>query len=137
MLKDIELVATRANAARKAPQEHASAIVEAAEAAHIRVLAEWRESRGGNINNAFFDPLSKRLRRILRAYRKVGGAPPREPNGEGRWIYQIVDFEELPFDRLKAYFRASHVHDAIKIGITLGLREIPGLRIYPDEEPPE
>ena len=134
LLADIELVATRANDARRAPQKAAPDIVEAAEVAHVRLLAAWRESRGGNIANAFFDPLSKRLRRIIRAYRQYGGEPAKEPS-PGRWIYQLTNFEEIPFDRLKPYFRASHVDDAIKIGITLGLREIPGLRIYPDKEP--
>ena len=133
LLSDIELVASRANAARRAPQDAAANIVEAAEVAHLRLLAAWRESRGGNVANAFFDPLSKRLRRIIRTYRQYGGEPAKEPTTG--WIYQIVDYEALSFDRLKPFFRASHVDDAIKIGITLGLREIPGLRIYPDKEP--
>lgn len=132
LLQDIELVAQRANAARQAPQEAAAAIVEAAEVAHLRVLGEWRLSRGGVENNAFFDPLAKRLRRIIRAYRKYS-EPPKPTNSERGWIYQITNFEALPLDRLKPYFRASHVHDAIKTGISLGLRDIPGLRIYPDE----
>jgi len=133
LLGDIELVAQRANDARKVPREHAATIVEAAEITHLRVLAGWRTSRGGNEANAFFDPLSKRLRRIIREYRKFcETAPVAEVEGK-RWIYQIVNFEELPLDRLKPYFRASHVDDAIKMGIKLGLREIPGLRIY--EEP--
>lgn len=134
LLADVELVAQRANAARGAPQEHAADIVEAAEAAHLRVLAAWRESRGGNAMNAFFDPLAKRLRRIIRTYRKYSSEAAPIPEVEGKsWIYQILSYEEMPFDRLKPYFRASHVDEAIKIGIQLGLREIPGLRIY--EEP--
>lgn len=133
LLVDVELIATRANAARDTPLEHAG-IVAAAEVALVRVLAEWRASRGGHIHNAFFDPISKRLRRIIRVYRKVGGgAPVAEVEGK-RWIYQITSYEELPFDRLKPFFRASHVDQAIKMGITMGLREMPGLRIYPDEE---
>ena len=134
LLGDIDLVAQRANDARKAPREHAATIVEAAEITHLRVLAGWRDSRGGNEANAFFDPLSKRLRRIIREYRKFCETAPVEPVEGKRWIYEIVNFEELPFDRLKPYFRASHVDDAIKMGIKLGLREIPGLRIYPDED---
>ena len=129
LLQDIELVASRANAARNAPPDVIDAIVEAAEVAHVRVLGEWRKSRGGNVNNAFFDPLSKRLRRIIRTFR----SRERPPSAPGRWIYQIINFEELPFERLKPYFRAGHVDEAIKSGILLGLREIPGLRIY--EEP--
>ena len=69
LLSDIELIAQRANAARRSPQEAAAGIVEAAEAAHLRILAAWRDSRGGNANNAFFDPLFKRLRRIIGSYR--------------------------------------------------------------------
>ncbi len=138
LLSDIEFVATRANAARKAPQEAAADIVEAAEAAHVRLLGEWRASRGGNLNNTFFDPLSKRLRRIIRAYRKFSDAPASAPapapNGE-RWVYQIVNFEQLPFHRLKPYFRASHVDEAIRTAVLLGLRDLPGVRIYPYEEP--
>jgi hypothetical protein len=139
LLSDVELVAQRADAARRAPQAHAAAIVEAAEVALVRVLEEWRKSRGGNQNNMFFDPLSKRLRRIIRVYRKFAMGPPGEPQepSNGRWLYQITNYEVLPFDRLKPYFRASHVHDAIRIGISLGLRELPGLRIFPDEEQPD
>jgi hypothetical protein len=132
LLRDIELVATRANAARRDPQEAAAGIVEAAEVAHLRLLAAWRDSRGGHQNNAFFDPLSKRLRRIIRAYRKFGAEPAKEPTHG--WIYQIVNYEQMPFDRLKPYFRASHVDEAVRMGISLGLRELPGVRIYPDEE---
>lgn len=136
LLSDIELVAQRANAARHAPQEAAAAIVEAAEVAHLRLLRAWRESRGGNAANAFFDPLAKRLRRIMGVYRKYSDAPrPKQETTGGGWIYQIYNYEDMPFDRLKPYFRASHVDDALKIGISLGLREFPGVRIYPDKEP--
>jgi hypothetical protein len=131
LLSDIELVAQRANAARRDPQEAAAGIVEAAEVAHLRLLAAWRDSRGGNTNNAFFDPLSKRLRRIIRAYRPFGGEPAKEPTSG--WIYQLFNFEEIPFERLKPYFRASHVDDAIKISIELGMRDLPGVRIWREE----
>ena len=70
-------------------------------------------------NNAFFDPLSKRMRRIIAYYRKHAGnapKPPEEPEA-GNWVYKITNYEALPFDRLKPYFRASHVDDAIKMGI--------------------
>jgi hypothetical protein len=133
LLSDIELVAKRADAARKAPQAYAAAIVEAAEAAHVRVLGEWRKSRGGNQNNAFFDPLSKRLRRIIRVYRKYGGEAAPVTESPGCWIYSIVNYEELPFERLKPYFRASHVDDAIKMSIELGMRDLPGVRIWREE----
>ena len=134
LLNDIELVAERANAAKRTPREHAPAIVEAAEITHLRLLGGWRDSRGGNEANAFFDPLSKRLRRIIREYRKFCETEPVQEVDGKRWIYRIVDYEQLPFERLKPYFRASHVDDAIKTGIGLGMREIPGLRIYPDED---
>ena len=136
LLSDIELVAQRANAARKAPQEAAADIVEAAEAALIRLSAARRAARGGNEANAFFDPLSVRLRRIIRVYRKFDGAAAPAPVEDGkRWVYQIVNFEQLPFHRLKPFFRASHVDEAIKTAVLLGLRDLPGVRIYPYEEP--
>ena len=134
LLQDVEAVAARANAAKRAPHEYAAMIVEAAEVTHVRVLAGWRASRGGHAANNFFDPLSKRLRRIIREYRKFCQTAPVEPVEGQRFIYQIINYEELPLDRLKPYFRASHIDAAIKEGIGLGLREIPGLRIYPDEE---
>jgi hypothetical protein len=129
LLADIESVANRANAARVAPGgEAAAAIVEAAEASLVRVHHHWRASRGGTQNNLFFDPLSKRLRRIIAHY-KGRSEVPAEPSAE-RWRYMIVDYEEIDFRRLKPWFRASAVDEAIKTGITLGLRELPGLRIY-------
>jgi hypothetical protein len=132
LLEDIELVADRANMARRDPAPAAKGIVEAAEVAHVRLMAGWRDSRGGREANAFFNPLSRRLRRIIRTYRRYGvAATPAVPEGD-RWLYRILDFERLPFDRLKPFFRASAVDDAIKTGITLGLRELPGLTIYED-----
>jgi len=135
LLADIESVATRADAARKAPQAHANAILEAAEAAHVRVLHEWRASRGGTQNNLFFDALSKRLRRIIGYYRSSAEKKP-EVARESEWVYRITDYEEIDFRRLAPWFRASAVDDAIRMGISLGLRELPGLRIFqehPDE----
>ena len=94
-------------------------------------------ARGGNVNNDFFDPLSRRLRRIIGFYRRLGGdatlTTEAAVRGE-RWVYRIIDYELLPFERLKPFFRASHVDDAIKMGIALGLRELPGVRIYQDQE---
>jgi hypothetical protein len=132
LLADIELVAQRANDARKAPREHAADILEAAETALVRVTHEWRASRGGNQNNLFFDPLSKRLRRIVRFYRGYCEATAAfAPAGPGKsWVYKITNYERIPFDRLKPWFRASHVDEALKMGITLGLRELPGVLIY-------
>lgn len=131
LLLDIEAVAKRANAARhKADRERADAIVEAAEAALVRVHDAWRKSRGGAQNNVFFTPLSSRLRRIIRFYKT--DAKPTE--GEPGWIYRIVDYEQIPFHRLKPWFRASAVDDAIRMGISLGLRELPGVRIWKLEE---
>jgi hypothetical protein len=138
LLDDIELIASRADKARRVPQEHAAAIVEAAEATHLRVLAEWRRSRGGNANNAFFGPLSKRLRRIIAWYRRYREPESKPAAVEGeRWGYSIRDYELIPFDRLKPYFRASHVDQAIKAGISLGMRDLPGVLIYQDETEPE
>ena len=88
----------------------------------MRLQAGWKASRGGNLANAFFDPLSKRLRRIIREYRKFCQTAPVAPVEGKRWVYQITNYEALPFDRLKPYFRASHVDDAIKMGIELGMR---------------
>jgi hypothetical protein len=138
LVADIELVAERANAARSDPKKHAAYIVEAAEIALVRLLDAWRKSRGGTQNNLFFDPLSKRLRRIITAYRKHTDAPaaemPEEPN---HWVYKITNYEAIPFHRLKPFFRASAVDEAIKIGILLGLRELPGVQIWKEEEPDE
>jgi hypothetical protein len=129
---DIECVADRANAARVAPGgETAAAIVEAAEASLVRVHHEWRKSRGGTQNNLFFDALSKRLRRIISFY-KGRSEVPAQPSAE-RWVYRIIDYEEIDFRRLAPWFRASAVDDAIKMGIALGLRELPGLQIWKDE----
>ena len=136
LLADIELVAERANAARRDPKPHADAILEGAEAALLRIGHEWRKSRGGNRNNEFFAPLSKRMRRIIRFYRKHADntkKPPEESEAV-HWVYKVTDFEALQFQRLKPYFRASHVDDAIKTGILLGLRELPGLLIWKEEE---
>ena len=138
LLADVELVAERANAARNDPKPHADAIVEAAEVALVRISDAWRKSRGGNANNAFFTPLSKRMRRIVWFYRKHAGNTPKPPEETeaAHWVYKITSFEALPFERLKPYFRASHVDDALKMGILLGLRELPGVLIW-KEEPDE
>ena len=137
LLADISTsIAERANAVRRVPGEHGAAILEAAEVALIRVsVCRSRKSRGGHQNNYFFYPLSKRLRRIIAHYRRHAVAPlaiKYEDVGK-RWLYRIVDYEQIPFHRLKAYFRASAVDDAIKMGITLGLRELPGVSIYEDQ----
>ena len=127
LLQDIELVASRANAARNAPPDVADAIVEAAEVAHVRVLGGMAQVEGRQCQQRLLRssqqalaPHHPHVPQVASARRSVAG----------RWIYQIVNFEELPFERLKPYFRASHVDEAIKSGILLGLREIPGLRIY-------
>jgi hypothetical protein len=134
LLADIELVAERANASRSEPKKHAAYIVEAAEVALVRLLDAWRKSRGGTQNNLFFDPLSKRLRRIIAAYRKHTDIPVAEPQEEpARWVYKITNYEAVPFHRLKPYFRASAVDEAIKTGILLGLRELPGVQIWKEE----
>jgi hypothetical protein len=132
LLIDIEAIAARANAARRNPRPSADDIIRAAEVALVRVTAEWRRSRGGAQNNQFFSPLSKRLRRIIAFYKEsIRKAETAQETG-GRWIYQIVNYEEIPFHRLRPYFRASAVDDAIKMAIRLGLRELPGVRIYED-----
>jgi hypothetical protein len=132
LLADIEVIAARANAARNAPRQSADDIVQAAEVALVRVTAEWRRSRGGAQNNQFFSPLSKRLRRIIAFYKQsIRKAETAQETG-GRWIYQIINYEEIPFHRLRPYFRASAVDDAIKMAIRLGMRELAGLRIYED-----
>ena len=135
LLADIDLIAERANAVRRVPGEHGAAILEAAEVALIRVSDALRKSRGGHQNNYFFYPLSKRLRRIIAHYRRHAVAPLaiKDEDVGKRWLYRIVDYEQIPFHRLKAYFRASAVDDAIKMGITLGLRELPGVSIYEDQ----
>jgi hypothetical protein len=136
LVADVELVADRANAARHDPQPHAADIVEAAEVALIRVQDAWRKSRGGTQNNLFFQPLSVRLRRIIGHYKKhadIQAARAASADG-GPWVYKITDYEALQFDRLKPWFRASAVHDAIQTGIMLGLRELPGLLIWKQEQ---
>jgi hypothetical protein len=139
LLADIDFVAERANAARNDPQPHATAILEGAEAALVRIGHEWRKSRGGNQNNLFFAPLSQRMRRIIAFYKKYADKTPKpsEDNEPAHWIYKITNFEALPFERLKPYFRASHVDDALKMGILLGLRELPGLLIWKEEKTDE
>jgi hypothetical protein len=136
LLADVELVAERANQWRNDPKVHtATVMVEAAEIALVRISDAWRKSRGGRQNNAFFDPLSKRMRRVIAYYRRHTGnvsKPVEEPEA-GNWVYKITDYEALPFHRLKAYFRASHVDDAIRTGIQLGLRELPGVLIWKEE----
>ena len=103
-------------------EPHAAAILEGAEAALLRIGHEWRKSRGGNRNNEFFAPLSKRMRRIIGYYRKYAEKAPKPPEETeaAHWVYKIRDFEALPFQRLKPYFRASHVDDAIKTGHLVG-----------------
>ena len=135
LLLDIEAVAERATAARHEPRKNAPAILEAAEAALVRVSHEWRKSRGGNHANYFFTPLSKRLRRVIGYYRSHLEKKPEvaEDSEPANWLYRITDYEALPFQRLKPWFRASAVDDAIKMGILLGLRELPGLMIWKDE----
>ena len=136
LLADVELVAERANQWRNDPKVHTAAVmVEAAEIALVRISDAWRKSRGGRQNNEFFDPLSKRMRRVIAYYRRHTGNNPKpveEPEA-GRFTYRITDYEALPFHRLKPYFRASHVDDAIKTGIRLGLRELPGVMIWKEE----
>ena len=138
LLADVELVAERANAARNDPKppRRRHPCSGGAEAALLRIGHEWRKSRGGNANNAFFAPLSKRMRRIIRFYRSFAEKKPEVPQESeaAHWVYKITDFEALPFQRLKPFFRASHVDDAIKTGILLGLRELPGLLIWKEEE---
>jgi hypothetical protein len=135
LLADIELVAERANAARNDPKPHAAAILEGAEAALLRIGDAWRKSRGGNQNNAFFGPLSKRMRRIISFYRKFAENTPKPPEETeaAHWVYKITNFEALQFERLKPYFRASAVDDAIKMGILLGVRDLPGVLIWKEE----
>jgi hypothetical protein len=138
LLADIAAVAERANEARRlrADPQRALGIVQAAEVAHVRVADEWRKSRGGNQNNLFFGALSKRLRRIIAYYRHGDGKPPEPAPSGQRWVYRIIDYEAIPFHRLRPYFRASAVDEAIKTGIGLGLRELGGVLIYqenPDE----
>jgi hypothetical protein len=48
-------------------------------------------------------------------------------------VYKITNFEALQFERLKPYFRASAVDDAIKMGILLGVRDLPGVLIWKEE----
>jgi hypothetical protein len=142
LLADIEVVAERANAARRATgpgaRQVAADISDAAEAALVRVGEAWRGSRGRAASKAFFQPLSRRLQRIIAHYRVVSVDKDQaaEKSESGRWLYRIVNYEQIPFDRLKPWFRASAVDEAIRTGITLGLRELPGVRIFqenPDE----
>jgi hypothetical protein len=129
LLADIEAIAERANASRslRGDAKRRLSIIEAAEAALVRVHEEWRKSRGGTQNTLFFEPLSARLRRIIRYYRPGKAELPKPATG---WVYRIVDYEQIPFHRLRPYFRASAVDEAIRMGISLGLRDLPGVRIY-------
>ena len=136
LLADIEAVAERANAARSLPPDaqRALAIVEAAEVALVRVQDAWHKSRGGNQNNLFFTAHSQRLRRIIAHYRGKPG-PIKPVEGGDVWVYRIMDYEQIPFHRLRPFFRASAVDEAIRTAISLGLRELAGVRIWREEEP--
>jgi hypothetical protein len=135
LLADIDFVAERANAARKGDRQAAAGIVEAVETMLVLVHVEWRKSRGGTQNNLFFTSLATRLRRIAAYYRKRRDEPTK-PDKATNWVYEIIDYSQIPFHRLQPWFRASAIDEAIKTGILLGLRELPGVRIWqenPDE----
>ena len=94
-----------------------------------------RLSRGGNGRSAMTGLASRRAGESGTAVQQTGAEKPRRVvTPAGQFVYEIMDYEQIPFERLKPWFRASDVDEAIGLAVSLGLRELPGVLILREEE---
>lgn len=52
---------------------------------------------------------------------------------ETRWTFEIVDLDAVPLERIRPYLTRADIEKAVRSFVRVGGRELPGVRIYPDE----
>lgn len=138
---EVERVAALANAAKRGVDSDddvraATVVVASAVAMTNRLYSARRRAGGGKGVDAYFTPLERRLRTIVAVFRGLIAdyqkrAPSQFPHkATDRCEFEIVNWEDVPLERLRPYFEPSAVDAAIRMALRLGVAELPGVRIY-------
>lgn len=119
----------------------ANVVVSAAVAMTNRLYSARRKSNAGKAADAYFGPLERRLRTITTAFRGFIADYQKRAPRDGKASsadrdFEIINWDDVPADRLKPYFEPAAIDHAIRMAIRLGVTELPGVRIYQREEAP-
>ncbi len=46
------------------------------------------------------------------------------------WDFEITDYEKIPLDNLRPYFKRDDIEKALRFAVKQGARQIPGVRVF-------